>query len=299
VAGLTVLPLDAPLSSPIVLSALPGEVAQTLEPALAARGYVVSSNTSSHRMAEDVPLLLPDLNADHVGLVEAQRHNRGWTSGALVTMSNCTIVPFTVALAPLLRFGVRKVHVVSMQAISGAGYPGVASLDILDNVIPYVGGEEEKVEIEPRKILGRLADSKIEMLGMTISASCNRVPVLDCHVVCASVGFERKPSLDEIKAAWAGFKGHELARNLPSAPDPVISYTDNQDRPQPRRDREAGRGMTTTLGRLRECSILDVKFVGLSHNTIRGAAGGAILNAELLVAQGLVHGAPELSAAAR
>ncbi len=299
VAGLTVLPLDAPLSSPIVLSALPGEVAQTLEPELAARGHVVSSNTSSHRMAEDVPLLLPDLNADHVGLVEVQRRNRGWTSGALVTMSNCTIVAFTVALAPLLRFGVKKVHVVSMQAISGAGYPGVASLDVLDNVIPYVGGEEEKVEIEPRKILGRLADRKIDMLDITISASCNRVPVLDGHVVCASIGFERKPSLDEIKAAWAGFKGHELARNLPSAPDPVISYTDNQDRPQPRRDREAGRGMTTTLGRLRECSILDVKFVGLSHNTIRGAAGGAILNAELLVAQGLVHGAPELSAAAR
>jgi aspartate-semialdehyde dehydrogenase len=299
VAQLTVLPLDTPLKSPIVLSALPGEVAQTLEPELAAAGHVVSSNTSSHRMAEDVPLLLPDINADHVALVDVQRRNRGWSTGALVTMSNCTIVAAVVALAPLMPFGVRKISLVSMQAISGAGYPGVASLDIMDNVVPYIGGEEKKVETEPLKILGALADSRIEMLDATISAACNRVPVLDGHTVCVSVGFDRKPSLDEIQAAWASYRGHELARHLPSVPNPIIAYAEGQDRPQPRRDRDAGRGMTTTVGRLRECPLLDWKFVGLSHNTIRGAAGGAILNAELLVAQGYVQGAPMAMASAR
>lgn len=298
VADMEVLPLDAPLSSPLAVSALPGEIAKTLEPQLAAAGHIVSSNTSSHRMAADVPLLLPDLNADHVGLVDVQRKERGWTSGALVTMSNCTSVPVVVALAPLLQFGIKKVSVVSMQAISGAGYPGVASLDILDNVVPYVGGEEDKVETEPRKILGRLAGDSIAMLDTTISASCNRVAVLDSHLVCVSVGFERKPSLAAIREAWTSFQPHVMARHLPSVPDPVLVYTDEADRPQPRRDREAGRGMTTTVGRLRECPILDVKFVALSHNTIRGAAGGAILNAELLLSQGYIQGVPDVVAAA-
>jgi aspartate-semialdehyde dehydrogenase len=291
VAQLTVLPLDARLKSPIVLSALPGDVAKTLEPELAVAGHIVSSNTSSHRMTPDVPLLLPDINADHAQLVDVQRRNRGWSSGALVTMSNCTIVPVAVSLNPLRQYGIRRVNIVSMQAISGAGYPGVASLDIMDNVVPYIGGEEEKAEIEPRKILGTLTGDQIDMHEMTISASCNRVPVLDSHLVCVSVEFEHKPTLDEIKAAWIGYKLPDSVRDLPSAPHPVIAYTEGQDRPQPRRDREAGRGMTTTIGRLRECPVLDVKFVALSHNTIRGAAGGAILNAELLVAQGYVQGA--------
>ncbi|MEP7289970.1 MAG: aspartate-semialdehyde dehydrogenase [Chloroflexota bacterium] len=289
VAGLIVLPLDAPLKSPIVLSALPGDVAKTLEPELAAAGHVVSSNTSSHRMASDVPLLLADINADHVGLVDVQRRNRGWTSGALVTMSNCTSVPAVIALAPLVPFGLKQVSVVSMQAISGAGYPGVAALDILDNVVPYIGGEEEKVETEPRKILGQFAGESVEMLDTTISAACNRVPVIDAHLVCVSVSFHNKPSLDDIRNAWVSYRGHEIARSLPSAPDPIIAYTDEPDRPQVRRDRDAGHGMTTTIGRLRECPILDYKFVALSHNTIRGAAGGAILNAELLVAQGYLQ----------
>ena len=290
VAGLSVLPLDAALKSPIVLSALPGEVAKSLEPELAARGHVVSSNTSSHRMAPDVPLLLPDLNADHVGLVDVQRRNRGWTTGALVTMSNCTTVPVVVALAPLTKYGIKAVNVVSMQAISGAGYPGVASLDIMDNVIPYIGGEEDKVETEPKKILGRLNGGEIAFMDSKISASCNRVPVIDSHLVCVSVSFERKPSMEDIRRDWAEFQVHDLARNLPSVPSPVIEYTETPDRPQPRRDRDTGKGMTTTIGRLRECSLFDYKFVALSHNTIRGAAGGAILNAELLVAQGYVQG---------
>jgi aspartate-semialdehyde dehydrogenase len=298
VANLIVLPLDATLNSPIVLSALPGDVAKTLEPELAARGHIVSSNTSSHRMGNDVPLLLPDLNADHVGLVDVQRSNRGWTSGALVTMTNCTSVPVMVALAPLLKFGLKQVQVVSMQAISGAGYPGVASLDIFDNVVPYIGGEEDKLETEPRKVLGKFNGTDIDFLDTVISASCNRVPVLDAHLVCVSVSFDKKPSETEILSAWSSFKGHDRARSLPSYPDPVIAYSDVADRPQPRRDRETGSGMTTTIGRLRECPVLDYKFVALSHNTIRGAAGGAILNAELLVAQGYVQDMPASLAAA-
>ncbi|MBX3084480.1 MAG: aspartate-semialdehyde dehydrogenase [Anaerolineae bacterium] len=298
VANLMVKPLDAAIESPIVLSALPGEIAKTLELELAARGHVVSSNTSSHRMAPDVPILIPDLNADHVGLVDVQRQKRGWTSGALVTMSNCTSVPLVVAMAPLVKYGIQKANVVSMQAISGAGYPGVASLDILDNVVPYIGGEEEKVEIEPRKMLGKLAGDEIALLDTVISASCNRVPVIDSHLVVASLSFEHVPSLDQIKADWERYTGHDLVRGLPSAPNPIITYTETADRPQPRRDREAGAGMTTTIGRLRPCPILDVKFVALSHNTIRGAAGGAILNAELLLAQGYVQGVGSVALAA-
>lgn len=293
VADLEVLPLDADIQSPLALSALPGDVAKTLELELAARGIVVSSNTSSHRMAADVPLLLPDLNADHVGLIDVQREARSWTSGALVTMSNCTSVPVVVALAPLLQFGVRALHVVSMQSISGAGYPGVASLDILDNIVPYIGGEEEKIETEPRKILGQFDGAQINMLTPKISATCTRAAVIDSHLVVVSVAFEQKPTVDAIKAAWADFEGHAVARDLPSAPRPIIAYTDLPDRPQPRRDRDAGAGMTTTIGRLRDCAMLDYKFVALSHNTIRGAAGGAILNAELLLEQGYLQTASQ------
>jgi len=299
VAGLTVKTLDAQFTSPIIMSALPSEVAKALEPELAARGHVVSSNTSSHRMAADVPLLLPEVNAEHVHLIAAQRKNRGWSSGALVTMTNCTIVPFTVALAAFKPFGIRRVNSVSMQAISGAGYPGVSSFDIFDNVLPYIGGEEEKVETEPLKILGSLETDHIQFAPFSISASCNRVNVLDGHTVCASVEFENPPSLDDIKQAWAAYKGSPLLQGLPSAPDPVITYLDIADRPQPRLDRDNGRGMTTTVGRLRTCPVLHIKFVALSHNTIRGAAGGAILNAELLAAQGYVQGAPVEAAAVR
>lgn len=285
VAELTVQPLNAEFRSPVIMSALPSDIAQTLEPELAKRGHLVSSNTSAHRMAEDVPLLLPELNADHVRLVEVQRRKRG-ISGALVTMSNCTTVPVAAALAPLMAFGIRQVHVVSLQAISGSGYPGVASLDIFDNILPYIGGEEEKVEREPLKILGRLTDERIEPLNATVSASCNRVPVLDGHTVVVSAKFETPPSLDAIRQAWRDFQPHAWARSLPSLPDSILIYNDGLDRPQPRLDRDNGRGMATTIGRLRPCNVLDVKFVALSHNTVRGAAGGAILNAELLVAQG-------------
>jgi len=290
VANLIVLPLDAPLNSPIVLSALPTDVAKTLEPELAARGHVVCSNTSSHRMAVDVPLLIPEVNADHAGLIDVQRRNRGWTTGALVTTPNCTSTPVVMALAPLVQFGIRQLNVVSLQAVSGAGYPGVASMDIFDNVVPYIGGEEEKVETEPLKMLGAFTGERIDWLTTAISAACNRVPVLDGHIVCLSVALDQKQSLDAIRDAWTSYRGHESVRELPSAADPILIYTDLPDRPQPRRDRDAVHGMATTIGRLRECPLLDVKFVALAHNTIRGAAGGAILNAELLVARGYVQG---------
>ncbi len=243
VARLKVLPLDAPLHSPLILSALPTDVAKSLELELAARGHVVCSNTSSHRMAEDVPLLIPEVNADHIGLIDVQRRNRGWSSGALVTTPNCTSTPIAMALAPLMPFGIRQMNVVSLQAISGAGYPGVASLDILDNVVPYIGGEEEKVETESRKMLGTLGSGQIDWLDMTISAACNRVPVLDGHIVCVSLGFEKAPTLDDIRQAWAAYRGHDSVRGLPSAADPLLIYSEEQDRPQPRRDRDAGHGM--------------------------------------------------------
>ncbi len=290
VARLTVLPLDAPLQSPIVLSALPSDIAKTLELELAARGHVVCSNTSSHRMAEDVPLLIPEVNADHARLIDLQRRNRGWSSGALVTTPNCTSTPVVMALAPLVPFGIKQMNVVSLQAVSGAGYPGVASLDIFDNVVPYISGEEEKVETEPRKMLGTLNGGRIDWLPTAISAACNRVPVLDGHIVCVSVGFDQAPSLEAIREAWASYRGHEAVRGLPSAASPILIYNDLPDRPQPRRDRDLVHGMATSIGRLRSDSLLDIKFVALAHNTIRGAAGGAILNAELLVAQGYVQG---------
>ena len=291
VARLTVLPLDAPLTSPIIFSALPSDVARTLEPELAAHGHIVCTNTSTHRMADDVPILIPEVNADHVGLVDVQRRKRGWKTGALVTTPNCTSAPVVMSLAPLVPFGIAKLHIVSMQAVSGAGYPGVASLDIFDNVVPYIGGEEEKLQTEPRKMLGKFANDHIDWLDTVISADCNRVPVIDGHTVCISVGFSGSaPELDEIQEAWLNYRGHEAAQRLPSAASPVLLYTSEPDRPQPRRDRDAGGGMTTTIGRLRDCPILDVKYVALAHNTVRGAAGDTILNAELLVAQGYVAG---------
>lgn len=298
VADLTVLPLDAAFNAPIILSALPSDVAKTLELELAARGHVVASNTSSHRMAEDVPLLIPEVNADHTRLIEVQRRKRGWTRGALVTTPNCTSSPVVMALAPLVPFGIKTMQVVSLQAVSGAGYPGVASLDIYDNVIPYIGGEEDKVETEPRKMLGTFATDHIAFLPTIISAACNRVPVIDGHIVCVSIGLEQKLTEHEIRAAWAAYRGHAIVQGLPTAANPVLIYTEQPDRPQPRRDRDLVHGMATVIGRLRPDPILDYKFVALAHNTIRGAAGGAILNAELLVAQGYVQGITPLVEAA-
>jgi aspartate-semialdehyde dehydrogenase len=285
---MTVLPTEPGLEAQILFSALPADKAREAEPRLAEAGYAVFSNASSHRMWPDVPLLIPEVNHDHIGLVEVQRQQRGWR-GFIVTNPNCTSSGLTVALRPLLdAFGLRRVFAVSMQALSGAGYPGVASLDALDNVIPNIGGEEGKVETEPLKMLGRRDGARVEPADFKISAHTNRVAVSDGHMVCASVEFERPAGAAEAAEAMAAFQSPEPVRSLPSAPATVIEVRPEADRPQPRRDRDAGQGMTTVVGRVREDPLFHLKFVCLSHNTIRGAAGDSILNAELAAAQGLL-----------
>ena len=290
VANLRVKSLDEPLESLIVFSALPSDAAKEVEVRLAAAGHYVCSNASTYRMANDVPILLPEINAEHIRLIERQKTERGW-QGALITNSNCTAAPLVMALAPLLQFKPTTLSVVSMQAVSGAGYPGVPSLDIMDNVIPYIGGEEDKLKIEPAKMLGRYSDGEIIPFDMTVSASCNRVPVLDSHLVAVSAHFAAKPALEDILYAWETFTAPDPVPSLPSAPIPPLVVMRENDRPQPRRDRDTGNGMAAVVGRLRPCEALDgVQFIALGHNTIRGAAGCSILNAELLVAQGYLDG---------
>ena len=274
----------------IVFSALHTEIANELEPQFAKAGSAVCSNASSYRRGEDVPLLLPEINADHIQLVKQQRLNHNW-SGCIVTNPNCTSTGLTIALKALDNaFGVKKVFAVSLQALSGAGYPGVPSLDIMDNVIPNVGngGEEEKVEWEPRKMLGKFNDNKIDLADIKFSAHTNRVAVIDGHTVCASVQLSNPVEPEVAIQALRDYVAPLSARDLPSSPRPVISVREEADRPQPRLDRLTGNGMTTVVGRLRRDPILDLKFVVLSHNTIRGAAGASIYNAELLVNEGLL-----------
>ena len=284
-----VKPLDATLDSPLVFSALPTAAARTREVELAEAGHVVCTNAGANRMVDDVPLLLPDINADHMRLIDVQRRKRGWGTGAIIANSNCTVMPVVMSLAPLRQFGIEKVHIVSEQAISGAGHPGVASLDIIDNIIPYVSGDENKMETESLKILGTYADDEIQYLPMTVGATATRVPVIDGHLTNMSVQFRDKPSADEIVHAWENYQAPEVVRDLPSAPERVVQYLTQIDRPQPRRDRNAGNGMTASIGRLRECPILDYKFAALAHNTIRGAAGCSVLNAELLAVAGYIE----------
>ncbi|MCK6577980.1 MAG: aspartate-semialdehyde dehydrogenase [Anaerolineae bacterium] len=284
---LIVKPLDAELESPLVFSALPKEAAAR-EMELAEAGHIVCTNASLNRMVEDVPLLLPEANADHIRLIDVQRRNRGWKTGAVVANSNCTAMPVVMALAPLRQFGVRRCHMVSAQAISGAGHPGVASLDILDNMIPYIGGEEEKLETEPLKMLGSFVDNHIEWLNSIMGASCNRAPVIDGHLINISVDLATQPSHEAIIDAWDNFRGPYPVGTLPSAPQKPVMYLRHADRPQTRRDRMNGNGMSTSVGRLRLCPLLGYKFVALSHNTIRGAAGCSILNAELLAVEGYI-----------
>lgn len=270
----------------LVFSALPTEVAREVEPGLAAAGYLVCTNASAMRMVPDVPLLIPDINPDHVYLIDAQRERRGW-EGLIVASPNCSttgvIFPFK-ALQDA--FGLRRAHVVTMQAASGAGYPGVPSLDMIDNMVPYIGGEEEKVENEPRKMLGQLVDGAIELAGVTISAQTNRVPVVDGHMAAISIELGREASIAEVVDAMRTYQAPPAVQALPSAPAYPIVVRDEPDRPQPRRDRDTGDGMVITVGRVQPCPVLDVKLVSLVHNTLRGAASGAILNAEWLVASG-------------
>ena len=284
VRNLPVRPPAPPLDCELVFSSLPGEIARETEASFAAAGYPVISNSSAFRMDEDVPLLIPEVNHGHLALLEKQKakYPRG---GFIVTNPNCSAVGLALALAPLhAAFGVEAAIATTMQALSGAGYPGVASLDILDNVVPYISNEEEKMEEETAKILGRYHDSHVEHAPIAVSAQCHRVNVADGHMVAVRVKFARKPSLDQVHAALASFRSLPQELGLHSAPARPIVVRDEQDRPQPKLDRDAGKGMTATVGRIKSDAVLDYRFVVLSHNTIRGAAGAAILNAELLIA---------------
>lgn len=277
--------LDLPAR--VAFSGLPTAEAERIEPEFARRGVFVSSNASAYRMHPDIPLIVPEINPDHLDALPGQRAARGW-SGAIVTNPNCSAIGLTIALAPLARFGPRRVIVTTMQATSGAGYPGVSSLDLIDNVVPFIGGEEEKLESESRKILGSWSNGSFEDAPIRLSAQCNRVPVREGHLECVSVEFEGRVEAKELVAAWADFTAEPQRLQLPSAPAHPIIYRDEPDRPQPLRDRLAGDGMTVTVGRLRPCQVLDYRFVCLSHNTIRGAAGAALLNAELAYARELL-----------
>lgn len=288
VLDIVVKPLDIALESPLVFSALPKEAAKDREPELAAQGHVVCTNASAHRMADDVPLLLPEVNGDHIHLIKTQRQKRGWTSGALIANSNCTVMPVVMSLAPLRHFDITKVLIVSEQAVSGAGYPGVPSLDIIDNIIPYVPSDENKMETESLKMLGTLVGEQIDYYDMTVSATATRVAVIDGHLTNLSISLGQEPSIDAILDAWSSYRAPEGIAHLPSAPEKPVQYLPQIDRPQPRRDRNAGNGMMTSIGRLRECPILGYKFASLTHNTIRGAAGSSVINAEWMAVNGYI-----------
>ncbi len=277
-------PGDAPR---LVFSAMDASVATEIEREFAQAGHVVVSNSRNHRMEPDVPLLVPEINPGHLSLIHSQQKNRAW-KGMIVTNPNCSTVVLTMALAPLVHFGIQRVIASTMQAVSGAGYPGVASMDILANVIPFIAGEEEKMQQETQKILGDVSDGRAAPLDARVSAHCHRVAVTDGHTVATSVEFRAKPAVENVRDALNTFRGVPQERNLPSAPLQPVIYMEQQDRPQPRRDAERENGMSVFVGRVRECSVLDVKFVACGHNTIRGAAGAAVLNAELMVSEGFL-----------
>ena len=294
VADLVVKSCDpSEVEAKVVFSALDASVAGDVEKAFAEAGAVVLSNARNHRMDPDVPLVIPEVNADHLALLDAQRKKRGWP-GAIVTNANCASTTATVALAQLHQaFGAREAVITTMQAVSGAGYPGVASLDILGSVIPYIGGEEEKIEREIAKMLGRLNGRSVVHAPLTVSAHANRVPVEHGHTTCISVRFEEPVGPEEAKEVLAAWKGHEVCRGLPSSPDEPLVLREEPDRPQARKDVDTGRGMATIVGRVRADPIMHIRLVALSHNTVRGAAGGSILNAEVLGRMGALSGVAE------
>lgn len=278
-----------PLDCDVVISSLPSDIAVEAEGAFAAAGYPVISNSSSYRMPDDVPLVVPEINPDHLDIIPYQQKKRGYDKGYLVTNPNCTTIGLVMMLAPLHKvFGLEAVMMTSLQAISGAGYPGVASMDIIDNVIPHIGGEEEKVEMEPQKILGKLTKTKIVSAPFLVSAQCNRVPVQDGHLESVRIKLKKKADVEQVIAALESFTGLPQELKLPTAPAQPIIVRSEKDRPQPRLDRDAGNGMATVVGRISKDTIFDFKLTLISHNTVRGAAGAALLNAELLVAKGLL-----------
>jgi aspartate-semialdehyde dehydrogenase len=271
----------------LLFSAMDASVATEIERDFAQAGHVVVSNSKNHRMEKDVPLLVPEINYDHLKLIPGQQRARGW-KGQIVTNPNCSTVVLTMGLAPLKPFGITKVIATTMQAISGAGYPGVPSMDINANVIPYIGGEEEKMQIETQKILGTFAGDHIEPLAARVSAHCNRVPVVDGHTVTISVELSAKPTEADILQAFENYRSVPQERRLPSAPPRPVIYMSQINRPQPRKDVERENGMAAFVGRLRPCPVLDWKFIALGHNTVRGAAGAAVLNAELMHSEGML-----------
>jgi len=284
---MTVTRCEPGLDCDLVFSGLDSSVAGPIEAAFAAAGYAVVSNSKNHRMDDDVPLLVPEVNADHCGIIDYQRKRRGYDRGFIATNPNCSTIGLTMALKPIVdHFGIRQVAVTTMQALSGAGYPGVPSLEILDNVLPYIGEEEDKMERETLKLLGKYQDNRIRNAGIVVSAQCNRVHVQDGHMECVSVGLEEKTDTKRFAEALRSHRGQPQELGLPFAPEHPVIVRDEPDRPQPRMDRDAENGMAVTVGRIRPCPVLDMKFVVLSHNTVRGAAGTAIMNAELLRTRG-------------
>ncbi len=266
----------------IVFSALPASIAKEVEPKFAEAGFVVASNASSYRMESDVPLMIPEINPDHLGLIEIQRDGRNW-DGCIITNPNCTTIVMALTLGPLMQFDIERVYVATMQAVSGAGYEGVASMAILDNVVPYIGGEEGKVESEAQKILGEFDGSKVKNADFSVSASCHRVPVMDGHTEAMWAIMREDPTPEEVKDAFRGFRCEDV-KGLPTAPEKSIIVHDAEDRPQPRLDRDAGNGMSVSVGRIRE----GIKYIAVGHNTIRGAAGASVLNAEFLAKKNMV-----------
>jgi aspartate-semialdehyde dehydrogenase len=286
VAQMKVSPASPDGAPKVIFAALDASIAAELEPRFADAGCAVISNSSALRMAKDVPLVIPEVNPDHIKLIECQSWRRK-SGGFVVTNSNCSAMGLVLALAPLhKKFELETVMAVTMQAVSGAGYPGVASLDILGNVIPYIAKEEEKMEEETRKLLGSLNGAGVVLAPFKMSAQCNRVAVEDGHTESVSVKFKKKAQAEDILEAWSEFSGIPQEKKFPTAPEIAVRYVDSSDRPQPRFDVDFGRGMTATVGRLRPCGVLDWKFTVLSHNVIRGAAGAALLNAELLKSEG-------------
>jgi aspartate-semialdehyde dehydrogenase len=287
VAGIKVQDCKPDGAPRLVFSSMDASVATEIEQAFARAGHVVVSNSRNHRMEPDVPLLIPEVNPEHLSIIPFQQRKRRW-QGQIVTNPNCSTVVLAMALAPLKPFGITRVLATTMQAISGAGYPGVASMDINANVVPFIGGEEEKMQEETQKILGDFRGDAIHPHQARVSAQCNRVPVLDGHLVATSVELQSKPTEQQLIDAFNGFRSVPQERALPSAPPLPIQYMEEKDRPQPRRDVERDNGMAVYIGRLRACPVLDYKFIALGHNTIRGAAGAAVLNAELMYSEGLL-----------
>jgi aspartate-semialdehyde dehydrogenase len=283
IADMPVVPCAPDLPCNVVFSGLDSSVAGEIEKSFAQAGYKVISNSSNHRMDPDVPLVVPEINSDHLKLVQHQRFGHG----AIITNPNCSVIGITMALKPLLDiWGIEIANIVTLQALSGAGYPGVPSMDILDNVIPFISGEEGKVEMEPLKILGACHETKIVPYPMRLSAQCTRVSVSDGHLACMSIKLKKKAKANDIIAAWREFEGEPQRLKLPMAPKHPIVYLEDERHPQPKLHRTLEGGMVVSIGRLRECPLFDWKFVVLSHNTIRGAAGCAILNAELMAKKG-------------